>query len=156
MIKNIRAGKENYMDLLLIADPSEDMIWKYLRHGDLHVMSIDGEDVCAAVVTVDGKTAEIKNLATKPGHQQKGYGKEMMKYLIGQYADAGEIILGTGSTGIPGLEFYQQRFYTQCGFEVYRTIKNFFVDNYSEPIFEDDGNQCVDMIYMRYTGNAGN
>ncbi|KAB4178741.1 N-acetyltransferase, partial [Bacteroides uniformis] len=29
-------------------------------------------------------------------------------------------------------------------------IKNFFVDNYPEPIFEDNGEQCIDMIYLRY------
>ena len=39
-------------------------------------------------------------------------------------------------------------FYAQLGFAYSHTVKNFFVDNYPEPIFED-GIQCIDMRYLK-------
>ena len=39
-------------------------------------------------------------------------------------------------------------FYESCGFERYDVIKNFFIDYYDKPIFED-GKQLKDMVYLR-------
>ena len=49
------------------------------------------------------------------------------------------MIVGTTKNNIP--------FYVKCGFDkYYKIVKNFFVDNYKEPIW--DGNlQCIDMYY---------
>ncbi len=149
-IENKNNEKEKYLELLLIADPSVEMIMKYLPNSDLYVMFENDLPVCATAVLVEETTAEVKNICTAPEHQQKGYGKRMMQHIIQQYADSYEIILGTGGTGIPGKEFFQVKFYRDCGFKEYKIIKNFFVDNYPEPIIEEDGNQCVDMVYMKY------
>jgi len=50
-----------------------------------------------------------------------------------------KMIVGTTENNIP--------FYVKCGFDrYYKTIKNFFIDNYKEEIW--DGNlQCIDMYY---------
>lgn len=144
--------KNKYLSLFLIADPLEEMIMKYLPQSDVYVMFEEDLPVCAVAVLIKGATAEIKNLCTALDYQGKGYGKLMMQHIIRQYAASYEIILGTGGTGIPGKEFYQVKFYRDCGFKEYKIIKNFFVDNYPEPIIEDDGNQCVDMVYMKYMG----
>ena len=39
-------------------------------------------------------------------------------------------------------------FYEQCGFIRSHYIKNFFIDNYEQPIYED-GIQLIDMIYLQ-------
>jgi hypothetical protein len=42
----------------------------------------------------------------------------------------------------------QIRFYTRCGFQYDHTIKDFFIDNYKEPVY-DSGVQCVDMVILK-------
>lgn len=65
------------MDLLLEADPSENMINEYLKDGDLFVLTYENEIVCVAVVTkVDDNTCELKNIATKEEYRNKGYAKK--------------------------------------------------------------------------------
>ena len=39
-------------------------------------------------------------------------------------------------------------FYTKCGFVRSHTVKDFFVDNYDHPIYEN-GRQLVDMVYLK-------
>ena len=52
------------------------------------------------------------------------------------------LTLGTGDNE-KTLNFYKKR-----GFVKTHTIKNFFIDNYSHPIFEN-GKQLVDMICLK-------
>ena len=152
IVEKINSDKEQYIDLLLVADPFPALVSKYLEQGDLFIIRHEGEAVCAAVVVLDGKIAEIKNLSTSPPFQKQGYGKRMVEFLVEYYKDAQEIILATGGTGIPGKEFYQLQFYRKCGFVESHIIRNFFVDNFPDPIIEENGEQCVDMIYMKYDG----
>ena len=74
----------------------------------------------------------------------------MISFIINYFQGTPEIIVGTGSTGIPEREFYQLAFYRKCGFVNSHIIRNFFVYNYPEPIFEDNGEQCIDMVYLKY------
>lgn len=150
VIEEITENKEAFIELLLIADPSVDMITKYLSKGHLFTMQVKKEVVCAVVVVSDGVTAEIKNLVTHPDHLRKGYASHMISFIINYFQGTPEIIVGTGSTGIPEREFYQLAFYRKCGFVNSHIIRNFFVDNYPKPIFEDNGEQCIDMVYLKY------
>lgn len=150
-VYEIKRNKEDYLDLLLIADPSVEMIRHYLDKGHLYVLQIEKTTLCAAVVLSDKDTAEIKNLVTNPHHLRKGYASQMINFITIHYKDTPNIIVGTGGTGIPGKEFYQLEFYRKCGFIESHIIKNFFIDNYPEPIFEDNGEQCIDMIYLKYS-----
>ena len=52
------------------------------------------------------------------------------------------MLVGTGE--IPWI----LSFYESCGFEKSHRIKNFFTDNYEQPMFEE-GIQLVDMIYLK-------
>ncbi|MEF9864784.1 MAG: hypothetical protein RR777_07535, partial [Christensenellaceae bacterium] len=51
------------------------------------------------------------------------------------------MLVGTGDSTLT-VPFYQS-----CGFVPSHRIKNFFVDHYDHPIFED-GKQLVDMVYL--------
>ena len=75
-ISEIKENKKDYMELLLIADGSENMINKYLERGTMYALNDNGiKTVC--VVTDEGNgILEIKNIATIPDYQKLGYGKK--------------------------------------------------------------------------------
>ena len=85
VIEEITENKEAFIELLLIADPSVDMITKYLSKGHLFTMQVKKEVVCAVVVVSDGVTAEIKNLVTHPDHLRKGYASHMISFIINYF-----------------------------------------------------------------------
>ena len=140
-IKKKKENKEQYMDLLLEADPSKDMINNYLKNGELFVLTYKDDVACIAVVTkIDEDTVELKNIATKKEFRGNGYGKKMLKYLADNYKQKyKKMLVGTTENNIP--------FYVKQGFDKYeKTIKNFFVDNYDEEIWDGDLH-CADMYY---------
>ena len=140
-IKKEIDNKEQYLDLLLEADPSKEMINKYLSDGELFVLTYNDEPVCIAVtIKKDSDTVELKNIVTKENYRENGYAKKMIKYLVDNYKTRyKKMIVGTTQNNIP--------FYVKQGFDKYeKTIKNFFTDNYDEEI-KDGGLICTDLIY---------
>ena len=74
-IKEIKENKKQFLPLLLLADEQEDMIDRYLNKGTMYVLDDDGVK-CECVITDEGNgVLEIKNIATEPEYQGKGYGK---------------------------------------------------------------------------------
>lgn len=143
-IEEVTKNKTDFMDILLIGDEEEAMINKYLDQSRLFVLYNKNKltSICA-VIRIDDKTIEIKNLATSPEYQNRGYASMLLDFICKKYKEeAAEIILGTGENE-KTLKFYKKR-----GFVETHKIKNFFIDNYSHPIFEN-GTQLIDMIYLK-------
>jgi len=141
IIRKERENKEQYMNLLLEADPSEKIVNNYLQDGDLFVLTYQKDVAGVAVVTkVDTDTCELKNIAIKEQYRGIGYGKKMIKYLADNYKQRYKrMIVGATENNIP--------FYVKQGFDKYeKTIKNFFIDNYEEELWDGDL-QCIDMYY---------
>ena len=139
----VTSNKKDYLDLLLLADESEEMIDRYLDDGGLFVLDDKGVKCVAVVVALGDRECELKNIATYPEHQNKGYGKAMVDYLSDRYLGTFKTMyVGTGD--VPKI----LRFYEQCGFRISHRDENFFVDNYDHPMFED-GIQLRDMVYLR-------
>ena len=140
VIKKEKDNKEQYMDLLLEADPEKEVVEKYLKDGELFVLTYKEDVICVAVVTKVNNTCELKNIATKEEYRGQGYGKKILKYLADNYKQKyDKMIVGTTENNIP--------FYVKQGFDKYeKTIKNYFVDNYDEEIWDGDL-QCIDMYY---------
>lgn len=139
----ITENKRDYMDLLLLADPQEDMIEKYLDDGDLFVLSENGDILTVCVVLADEKVCELKNIATAEQYQGRGYGKYMVRYICEHYSGRYDMMyVGTGNSR-KTVEFYKS-----CGFENPHIIENYFVDNYREPIYED-GRLLTDMVCLK-------
>ena len=134
-------NKEDYMDLLLEADPSKDMIHKYLNDSDVYALKKGDELISIAVILhIDRKTLELKNIVTKESYRNKGYAKTLLKSLCGNYKQKYDrMLVGTTENNIP--------FYVKQGFDKYeKTVKNFFIDNYDEEI-KDEDLICTDLIY---------
>ena len=142
-IKEIKENKKQYLSLLFLADEQEDMIDRYLERGRMYALDDDGVK-CECVVTDEGDgIIEIKNIATLPEHQGKGYARTLIDYLIKEYKDKYSIIqVGTGDSPLT-IPFYER-----CGFIRSHVIKDFFTDNYDHPIYEM-GVLLRDMIYLK-------
>lgn len=149
-IREIREDKGSFLPLLLLADPSPEMVKRYLEKSFLFVGFENHAAVCcAAVLPLDEHTAEIKNLAVAPAFRQRGWAGKILRFIETRLRDFDTLILGTGTPGEGEPPFWQEEFYTRYGFRPYRQIKGFFTDHYPEPIYEDDGRICRDMIYLR-------
>ena len=142
-IREIKENKKQFLSLLLLADEQEDMIDKYIENGTMYVLEDDGVK-CECIITDEGDNVlEIKNIATVPDCQGKGYGKQLIGFIASKYKEQYSILqVGTGDSPmtIP--------FYEKCGFVRTHIVKNFFTDNYDHPIYEC-GVKLVDMIYLQ-------
>lgn len=143
-IVQITEKKKQYLDLLLLADEQEEMIDRYLKRGDMFVLQDEHKKAIAvAVVTVEGdNVVELKNLAVLKEEQGKGYGKRMIEYVCKFYSEKYRMLfVGTGDVDVT------VGFYKHCGFTYSHRVKNFFIENYDHPIYED-GVQLKDMVYL--------
>jgi len=142
-IYEITDNKKQYLSLLLLADEQEDMIDRYLERGTMYVLEDDGVKA-ECVVTDEGEgILEIKNVATEPDYQGKGYGKALIGFLAENYTGKYSVLqVGTGESPLT------VPFYEKCGFAYHHRIKNFFTDHYDHPIYEC-GVRLVDMVYLQ-------
>lgn len=138
VIRREVGDRRAHLPLLLLADPCEDMIDRYLPYGDMFVIERDGTIVGEAVVVpVSREVCELKSLAVDPAMQGKGLGSGLIRELFALFADRyASMAVGTSDDGVA---FYERLGFVRCGVR-----SRFFVDNYPEPIIEN-GRQCVDM-----------
>lgn len=132
------------MDLLLLADPSEEKVRSYLSNSKCFVASRNGVVVGACVVQPrEAGGQELMSIAVRPDRQKSGIGAALLKWVIDFFRDAGatQLEVGTGAFG------YQLAFYQRQGFRVTEIDHNFFIKNYDSPIFED-GIQHFDMLRL--------
>lgn len=142
-IIEVTENKKQYLDLLLLADEQENMVDRYLDKGRMYVLDDNGIK-CECVVTDEGNDVlEIKNIATKPECQGKGYAKTLIDFLVKKYGGRYTVLqVGTGDSSLT------VPFYERCGFVRSHVVPNFFADNYAHPIYEG-GVQLVDMVYLQ-------
>ena len=140
-IRRISSGKAVYMPLLLEADPSREMIEKYLDSGELYALTVNGQTAAVAVVKQCGEGEwALKNLAVAPDMQGKGYGARLLKHLFRVLsARCDRLTVGTSAGNVA--------FYERFGFVRDGVIEGFFTDNYPQPIVED-GKALKDMIVL--------
>lgn len=142
-ITKIKTNKRQYQSLLLLADEQEDMIDKYLDNGTMYLLEDDGVKSECVILDVGNSILEIKNIATIPEYQGKGYGKALIDFISEKYKNRYSILqVGTGDSPLT-IPFYEK-----CGFVRTHKIPNFFTDYYDHPIYEC-GVQLVDMIYLQ-------
>ncbi len=139
----ITDNKKQFLDLLLLADEQESMIDKYLERGDLFALYDDDIKSICVVTDEGGGICELKSLATDPHYQGMGYGSKLIAYIFDYYKEKHRsMMVGTGDSPIT-VPFYEHR-----GFVYSHELKNYIVDHYDQPIYEN-GVQLFDVIYLR-------
>jgi GNAT superfamily N-acetyltransferase len=142
-IRVISENKTKYLDLLLLADEQEDMIFKYLDRGEMFALFDNGLKSVCVVTREDDGIYELKNIATYEKCHGQGYGGKLIAYLFEYYKDKCKTLyVGTGD--VP----WAIRFYERCGFELSHRVRNFFAENYDKPIY-DSGIKLIDMVYLK-------
>lgn len=106
------------------------MIDKYLERCDMFILEDNGVKAECVITQEDSGTYELKNIAVSPNCFRKGYGKQLIEYVLSYYKDCKCMIVGAGD--VPST----LNFYHKCGFYETHRIKNFFTDNYDHIIVE--------------------
>ncbi len=130
-IKEVKDSRKRYMQLLLLADEYESMIDRYLDRGNMYVLDDDGiKGECIVTDEGDG-VCEIKSIAVDERYQRHGYGRALIDFVEKICRENYTILqVGTGDSPLT-LPFYEK-----CGFRYSHRVKDFFIDNYPEPIYE--------------------
>lgn len=132
-------------ELLLLADPSMELIESYINHSELFTASIANETIGVFVLLPnDTNTIEIKNIAVRTDYQGIGLGKRLLEKACEVSAEMNfnTVKIATGNSSIGQLALYQKQ-----GFELKGITPDFFIDHYSQPIFEN-GIQCKHLILL--------
>ncbi len=141
-------GENNFpYKLLLLADESISQINKYVFESKVYTVKIDNKIIGAfCLYQIDENTIELKNIAISESFQNKGIGSKVISHIkeicMEKYST---LIVGTADCGTNQIRFYERH-----GFQKYDSRKNFFIENYAEPIFEN-GVQLVDMVLLKYS-----
>lgn len=143
IIRKLTDSENIPFDLLLLADPSKEVIETYLPLATKYIAELDGEILgIFLLIKLDESSIEIKNICVKETYQNRGIGTLMLKkaLLIAKEEGYKKMIISTANSSIKQLRLYQR-----LGFEIIEIKKNFFIENYDEPIFEN-GTQAKDLI----------
>lgn len=144
-IRKLNQGEELPIDLLLLADPSIEIVEEYASMGECFVAEIEQQIVGVYVLLpTRPETVELVNVAVVEERHGKGIGKQLVMNAIQVARDKGykTIEIGTGNSSIGQLALYQK-----CGFRIIGVDLDFFIKHYPEEIFEN-GIQCRDMIRL--------
>ncbi|MCI4138004.1 GNAT family N-acetyltransferase [Bacillus vallismortis] len=144
-IQKAKNYDESLYKLLLLADPSKEIVDEYLARGECYTANIASELAGVYVmITTRPQTAEIVNIAVKPTMQKQGIGKLLIRDAIekAKHMGARVIEIGTGNSSMHQLSLYQK-----CGFRLQGIDRDFFIRHYEEEIFEN-GIQCRDMVRL--------
>ena len=145
LIRKLNKNENPPMELLLLADPSKDIVEKYVNRGECFVAENEEQIVGVYVLLpTRPETVELVNVAVVDELQGSGIGKRLVMNGIKVAKTNGykTIEIGTGNSSIGQLALYQK-----CGFRIVAIDRDFFVKHYPEKIYEN-GIQCRDMIRL--------
>lgn len=144
-IRQLSAHEKPPMELLLVADPSLQIIETYLKSGHCFIAERNDQWIGVYVLLpTRPQTIEIVNIAVAESYQGKGVGKDLLRHAINTAKTMGytTIEIGTGNSSVGQLALYQK-----CGFRIIGIDMDFFLRHYEEEIIEN-GIRCTDMIRL--------
>jgi len=131
--------------LYLEADPEAAVVRRYLPECRVYAAVQDGR-VCAqaCILPLSKDTCELKNLAVAAEERGRGLGMRLCEFLFHACRENGfkKMVAGTADISHSPVPFYER-----LGFKCTGVIKDFFIKNYSAPIY-DGGEQCRDMVLL--------
>lgn len=143
-IQQIRRDKDEYMDMLLMADPQKDVVESYLDRSEMFAL-VNGGDVCTICVVelLKNRKCELKNIVTREGDRGKGFAKYLIRHVCEHYGNQCDTMYaGTGNRK-KTLEFLEK-----CGFINSHIVANYYPEHYREPIYEGEV-RLTDKIYLK-------
>ncbi|PFN14946.1 GNAT family N-acetyltransferase [Bacillus cereus] len=144
-IRKLNEGEQLPMELLLLADPSREIVEEYVNRGECFITEIEQQTIGVYVLLpTRPETVELVNVAVVQDQHGRGIGKRLVLDAIRVAKTKGykTIEIGTGNSSVGQLALYQK-----CGFRIIGVDMDFFVRHYSEKIFEN-GIQCKDMVRL--------
>lgn len=134
--------------LLLLADETLDAIHKYANRSNVYVARHESSDQPIATFVLqmpNDSEMEIWNIAVAPEFQGKGIGSYLINWicLYARLNNCKVIWVGTPDSASRQINFYQKN-----GFVISGIVKNYFIDNYPEPILEN-GVLLKDMVLFK-------
>ncbi|WP_099355136.1 GNAT family N-acetyltransferase [Fredinandcohnia onubensis] len=133
------------IELLLLADPSREIVEEYVNRGECFVAESEQQIIGVYVLLpTRPETVELVNVAVVQEQHGRGIGKRLVMDAIQVAKTKGykTIEIGTGNSSIGQLALYQK-----CGFRIVGVDMDFFVRYYPDKIFEN-GIQCRDMVRL--------
>ncbi len=145
MIQEINDTRAIPLELLHLADPSDEMLDSYLDRSVGFVCLHDSEIIGALLmIPTRPYTMEIMNISVYEKYHNQGIGRQLIEKAIQKAKDLGmrKMEIGTGNPGVVQMLLYQK-----CGFRIVGIEFDYFRNNYEERIIEN-GIECRDMIRM--------
>jgi GNAT superfamily N-acetyltransferase len=138
---------EALIPLLLLAEVSERALRWGLGHLDdaVYRLTEDGQTIGAATMQWRNDPAEIMELAIASALQGRGYGKQLVGWLVEEARRRGkqQLLVGTANSSISNIAFYQK-----CGFRMDHVRPDYFW--YYDPPHYEHGLRTRDMLVFRY------
>jgi len=134
------------MDLLLQADPSQELINSYVEESHLFGIFSGKNPVGICVLQdLDNHQAEIRNVSIAPNFQQRGLGQRLLQYAIEKAKALGfqQVHIATASSGMGQLYLYQK-----LGFRPISIQADHFVQHYPEAM-EENGLPVRDQVILQ-------
>ncbi len=133
--------------LLYLADEDDDQIKKY-KDSSIFLATMDDEKIIGiiGINEINEGSTEIVCIAVDEDYQNKKIGTNLIGKAISVAKEKKykEIIIKTGNCGIWQLYLYQR-----CGFRFDSINKDYMIENYKNPIYENNI-QCIDQIILKY------
>ena len=146
MLHVVQRNREAYLPLLLLADPSEEAIRRYLFEGELYSWLTEEDETVGVLhlMEADPGQIEIKNMAVRERYQGQGQGKKLLNEVLKKLRERGvsEVLVRTGNSSIRNLAFYQK-----LGFRMNKIEPDYFLNEYQTPIVEN-GIRCRDRVHL--------
>ena len=143
----IDAASEIPYELLLLADETVEAINLYIFNCDIYVLNNDIQTIAVMALHRNNATElEIKNIAVIHPFRSNGIGSILIDKAkeIAQQNYFSSLLVGTSDTGTQQISFYEKN-----GFVKKEIRKDFFIQNYPFPIFEN-GKQMRDMVILEF------
>lgn len=136
-----------HMELLLEADPSVRMVHTVFAQADAHEIRV-GEVLAGVMLLVrpGPEIMEIANISVARSHRRQGLGRKLIERAQKETVrlGCGRLEVGTGSTSLEALLFYQI-----CGFRMDSIERDHFVGRYDQPVVEH-GITLTDMVRLSW------
>ena len=146
--------KQDYpYELLLLADPSRELIDTYLATSQVAIYQLDNGDVGGVIVWQKQTDCqfELLNLAVAEAFQGQGIASQLIHFLIQQLQAESpkfKLLVKTGETSRAAIATYKKAGFKQVG-----EINNYFIEHYPEPIYEN-GQQLKNQLIFELKNNT--